>query len=115
MMISKNECFSNTSSFNNLIQNIDVKKLRYNYKYDPVLIDEQARSIYKMSRKHPRLLKEIDSKMMEIYKEIIINDKLKNYLFTNNLIDRDGMPIFLNNRYESFVNKIKIILIVKNI
>ena len=116
LFIKKSENFED-NSYDIMINNIDVKKLRYNLpkEYNTAAIDEEARMIYKIGRKNPTLLKIIDQKIIEIYGEIKNNDKLKEYLLMKNMIDTNGLPIFLNNYYESYVNKIKILLIVKNI
>lgn len=91
---------------------IDVSKLNYNKIYIPIDIYEKTHRITKLALKDKKLRKIIENKMVKIYGEIQNNNKLKRYLKFMNLINENGMPIFINEDDEvSLNNKIKIILI----
>ena len=86
-----------------------------NYNYSIIKIDEAVGQIVKKALVDNNLKKIIKEKMVLIYNKIQNNNELKTYLKFINLINENGMPIFINEA-ESVVlaNEVKIILIVEN-
>lgn len=108
-------CLINKEKFsNNKIQfSLETSNnLKYDYKYDIIKIDEQSNTIFKLAKDDEQLMNQIRLKLVEIYGEIKTNPKLKNFLKFNNLINEDGMPIFINESPDVLLfNEIKILLI----
>ena len=113
----KNYNNNNVESFNlvNLNKQIDIdinNNLRYNYKYNIIQIDELTFKLFKIAKKDKQLLKIIKKKLIKIYGEIKKNGELKSFLKFNNLINNDGLPIFINEHSDNLLlNEIKILLI----
>ena len=82
------------------------------YNYSIIKMDEAVGDIVKKALKDNNLKAKIKNKMVLIYDKIQTNDELKTYLKFINLINEDGLPIFIN-KSESVVlaNEVKIILI----
>ena len=88
-------------------------KLEYNkIKYNVLDIDEKTGEILKKSINNPIMKRTIKKKMVSIYQEILQNEKLKEFLLFNNLINKQGLPAFINECEEVVLsNEIKIILL----
>ncbi len=96
--------------FVNMINNQEEKP--FFYKYDKIQVDEYANTIVFLSRYYPDIKKYINETMITIYNEIKTNDRFRNFLLFNNLINSEGMPLFINESEEVLLfNQVKIILI----
>lgn len=100
-----------TNDIIKLIESIDVNKLEHSRIYTPLNIDSLTNKLTKKALEDNNLRKVIEQKSINIYGEIISNDKLKNYLKFMNLINQEGLPSFINeSESELLSNQIKIIL-----
>jgi hypothetical protein len=109
----KTETLANISDYlHEMIDKIDISQLRYNYKYDYIMVDELAHDIQKRTETDKILLRKIKSKLIDIYDEILNNGELRKFLQLFNLIDKNGMPSFINENEKVLLNnEIKILLI----
>lgn len=94
------------------IRNIDTVKLNYGHKYDIIKIDELANKLLTLCKYYEQINKAVHRKLVDIYDEIRNNDELKNYLKFNNLVDDNGVPVFINESPDvNLFNQIKILLV----
>ena len=109
------ENINNNFYIKQLNKDFNIDKINYNLIYDPLKmfkLNENVFHITKLALQNTNLRKYIDYKIIKIYEQIRINSKLKKYLKFLNLINNDGIPIFINESDEVLLsNKIKIILI----
>ena len=103
--------FSNLKTSDNLDLIKTLETPSY-YNYSIIKMDEAVGDIVKNALKDNNLKIKIKNKMFLIYNKIQTNNELKTYLKFINLINEDGLPIFINES-ESVVlaNEVKIILI----
>ena len=100
------------NTIENQINQINTVKLNYGHKYDIIKIDELSNKLVYLCKYYEQLNKTVKTKLVDIYKEIQQNDELKNYLKFINLIDNNGIPLFINESPDvSLFNQIKIILV----
>ena len=112
ILLVSNNVNSNINKFNNSnTYNIN------NYTYNKILIEEETLELLKKAKNNPQLKKNIRSKSVEAYQIINTNPELRNYFIFNNLIDSEGLPIFINNMPDELLlyNEIKIILVLSKI
>lgn len=112
LLINNYESFTNTTiDLNKMFEILDVKKLNYTRQIMPNQIEIISHKITKKALKENKLRQIIDQKIIEIYGEITNNNNLMEYLRFNNLVNKDGLPIFINESDEVLLkNQIKIIL-----
>jgi hypothetical protein len=111
---------------NNLLILSGIVFLAFCYKYKEKFNDEKKISqiiyiikIYEMTHKifnqtknNQELLEKIKLRLIDIYGEIQSNEEMKKFLKFNNLINDEGLPIFINESPEVLLlNEIKILLI----
>ena len=100
------------NTIENQINKIDTVKLNYGHKYDIIKIDELSNKLVYLCKYYEQLNKTVKTKLVDIYKEIQQNNELKNYLKFINLIDNNGIPLFINESPDvSLFNQIKILLV----
>lgn len=100
------------SSIENKINKIDAINLNYGHQYDIVKIDEITNKLVYLCKYYEQINKAVKTKLVDIYKEIRQNDELKNYLKFINLVDDNGVPLFINESPDvSLFNQIKILLV----
>lgn len=100
------------SSIENKIADINPINLNYGHKYDIIKIDEITNKLVYLCKYYEQINKAVKIKLVDIYKEIKQNDELKNYLKFINLIDDNGVPLFINESPDvSLFNQIKILLV----
>lgn len=100
------------SSIENKIADINPINLNYGHKYDIIKIDEITNKLVYLCKYYEQINKAVKTKLVDIYKEINQNDELKNYLKFINLVDDNGVPIFINESPDvSLFNQIKILLV----
>jgi hypothetical protein len=105
----------NKEPIDKVLNSINIKKLNYSKSFSQNIFNDKAYQLTKKALKDNELKKIIESKMIEIYGEIINNESLKQYLKFINLINEEGKPIFMNESEEVLLlNKVKILLIVMN-
>lgn len=105
--------FTNTNDLKNLILSMNTKNLRYNYRYDTLKIDNYSKQIANIAKNDKLLYKIIKQKSVEIYQEILNNNKIREFLMFNNLIHLDGFPLFIKESDEVLlINEIKILLLL---
>ena len=109
---SDNFTNSNTEDSLDLMEAIEAFKDPSYFNYSIIKMDESVGKIVKKALLDNDLKKKIKDKIFLIYNKIQANDELKTYLKFINLINEDGLPIFINES-ESVVlaNEVKIILI----
>jgi hypothetical protein len=96
-----------TETFTDVVSSVKVITNAPNNK-----IDELARKIVKKSKSNPQIKSIINSKFINWYQHILTNPELKFYLKFNNLIDDNGMLLFINESDDVVLeNQIKIILL----
>ena len=102
----------NTEDSLDLMEAIKTIEGPSHFNYSIIKMDEAIGKIVKKALLDNDLKKKIKDKMFLIYNKIQANDELKTYLKFINLINEDGLPIFINES-ESVVlaNEVKIILI----
>ena len=68
--------------------------------------------IFNQTKNNQELLEKIKLRLIDIYGEIQSNEEMKKFLKFNNLINDEGLPIFINESPEVLLlNEIKILLI----
>ena len=73
-------------------------------------LEDKVNNITLRALKDNKLRKEIEEEMIEIYKKIKIDKKLFDYLKFKNVINGEGMPIFIRESEEELLkNKVRII------
>lgn len=98
-----------------VLNNIDTKKLKFNHYVDIIKFEELCYKILNKAKKDKKLLEIIRQKAIQIYGEINTNQKLANYLKFNNLINSSNLPIFINESQDVYLlNEIKIIILTMN-
>jgi hypothetical protein len=96
-----------TEIFANVVPTVKVITNASNNK-----IDELARKIVKESKTNPQIKSVINNKFVRWYQHILTDSELKFYLKFNNLIDDNGMLLFVNESDDVVLeNQIKIILL----
>jgi hypothetical protein len=105
---------------NNIINNYKnvLNNNQINYNYNKILIDEQSNKLLKLALADPELKKNIRLKSVEAYGIINNNPSLRNFFIFNNLIDSEGLPIFINHDMPEEIilsNEIKITLILSEL
>jgi hypothetical protein len=96
----------------NQIDKNNITNLSYGHKYNIVKIDEITNKLVYLCKYYEQINKAVKTKILDIYKEIRQNDELKNYLKFINLVDNDGIPLFINESPEVLLfNQIKILLV----
>lgn len=100
------------NSIENKISKIDTIKLNYGHRYDIIKIDEITNKLVYLCKYYEQINKAVKTKLVDIFKEIKQNDELKNYLKFINLVDNNGVPLFINESPDvSLFNQIKILLV----
>jgi len=100
------------STIKSKIDNINPIDLSYGHKYDIIKIDEITNKLVYLCKYYEQINKAVKTKLIDIYKEIKQNDELKNYLKFINLVDDNGVPLFINESPDvSLFNQIKILLV----
>ncbi len=100
------------SSIENKSNKIKPIDLSYGHKYDIIKIDEITNKLVYLCKYYEQINKAVKTKLVDIYKEIKQNDELKNYLKFINLVDDNGVPLFINESADvSLFNQIKILLV----
>jgi hypothetical protein len=106
------EKFNDEKKISQIILASSGNKFRYNYKYDIIKIDEMTHKIFNQTKNNQELLEKIKLRLIDIYGEIQSNEEMKKFLKFNNLINDEGLPIFINESPEVLLlNEIKILLI----
>ncbi len=112
-------CFSDTEKFieqpvtiEKAIENIKLNNLSYSHKINIIRLEELSYQLGKKAQKDRKLFESIKASAIKIYGEIQKNTELAEFLKFNNLINGEGLPVFINESAEVLlVNEIKIILI----
>ncbi len=115
-------CFSATEKFTEqpitiekAIGNIKSNNLRYGHKINIIRLEELCYQIAKKAIQDRKLFESIKASVIKIYGEIQQNNQLAEFLKFNNLINGEGLPIFINESPDVLLaNEIKIILITMN-
>ncbi len=111
LSVPQTENFSE-SSIEEKINQIDPTKLSYSYRYDIIKIDELAHKLVYLCNNYKNINQAIKLKLVDIYGEIKENDELKAYLKLMNLVDDNGIPLFINEAPDvSLFNQVKILLV----
>ncbi len=106
------EKFVNENKLSEIILKSSSDNFRYNYKYDVVKMDEMTYQVFKETKNNPQLLEKIKSRLVEIYGELQSNEDMKKFLKFNNLVNDEGLPIFINESPQVLLlNEIKILLV----
>jgi hypothetical protein len=93
--------------------NLDIKINKYKVrKYNILEVDNKTFKIWKSIRNNKKQIQNLDNRLLEIYREIKINDDFKNSLLFLNLINKEGFPIFIKENKDILLqNQIKIFLV----
>lgn len=93
--------------------NLDIKIIKYKVrKYNILEVDNKTFKIWKNIRNNKKQIQNLNNRLIEIYKEINLNEDFKNSLLFNNLINKEGFPIFIKEHYDIILqNQIKIFLV----
>jgi hypothetical protein len=105
--------YNNKKEINNFTNTINN-----NYKYNKIIINEDAHKLLTLAKENPELKQKIENKYIKTKNIINNNCDIKNFLIFNNLIDINGDPIYkVHNMSNEIIlyNKIKIILILTKI
>ena len=93
--------------------NLDIKINKYKVrKYNILEVDNKTFKIWKSIKNDEKQIKNLNNRLLEIYKEIKLNEDFKNSLLFLNLINKEGFPIFIKENKDVLLqNQIKIFLI----
>jgi hypothetical protein len=93
--------------------NLDIKINKYKVrKYNILEVDNKTFKIWKSIKNDEKQIKNLNNRLLEIYKEIKLNEDFKNNLLFLNLINKEGFPIFIKENKDVLLqNQIKIFLI----
>ena len=93
--------------------NLDIKVNKYKVrKYNILEVDNKTFKIWRSIRNDEKQIKNLNNRLLEIYKEIKLNEDFKNSLLFLNLINKDGFPIFIKENKDVLLqNQIKIFLV----
>jgi hypothetical protein len=109
---SSEDFTKSTLTLDQVLNNIDTKKLRFSHYIDIIKFEELCYKILNKAKKDKKLLEIIRQKAIQIYGEINKNKELANYLKFNNLINGSNLPVFINESPDVYLlNEIKIIIL----
>ena len=93
--------------------NLDIKINKYKVrKYNILEVDNKTFKIWRSIRNDEKQIKNLNNRLLEIYKEIKLNEDFKNSLLFLNLINKEGFPIFIKENKDVLLqNQIKIFLV----
>lgn len=93
--------------------NLDIKVNKYKVrKYNILEVDNKTFKIWKSIRNDKKQIQNLNNRLLEIYKEIKLNEDFKNSLLFLNLINKEGFPIFIKENKDVLLqNQIKIFLV----
>jgi hypothetical protein len=93
--------------------NLDIKINKYKVrKYNILEVDNKTFKIWKSIKNDEKQIQNLNNRLLEIYKEIKLNEDFKNNLLFLNLINKEGFPIFIKENKDVLLqNQIKIFLI----
>ncbi len=93
--------------------NLDIKVNKYKVrKYNILEVDNKTFKIWKSIRNDKKQIQNLNNRLLEIYKEIKLNNDFKNSLLFLNLINKEGFPIFIKENKDVLLqNQIKIFLV----
>jgi hypothetical protein len=93
--------------------NLDIKINKYKVrKYNILEVDNKTFKIWKNIRNDEKQIQNLNNRLLEIYKEIQLNEDFKNNLLFYNLINKEGFPIFIKEHNDIILqNQIKIFLV----
>jgi hypothetical protein len=93
--------------------NLDIKINKYKVrKYNILEVDNKTFKIWKSIKNDEKQIKNLNNRLLEIYKEIKLNEDFKNNLLFLNLINKEGFPIFIKENKDVLLqNQIKIFLV----
>jgi hypothetical protein len=115
LIIIKYYCAETFANNDSNLYNIIQKQISEPYYYDRLLVDELSFKLYKKAINDNKLKNIIKTRVFSILSNLKDNEKLRNYLLFNNLINEDNMLIFINEYQENvLLNEIKIILVLMN-
>lgn len=109
---SKENFTNDEKNLVDIIKNINLKNLRYNYYHDILTTDILAHKILD-NIGSLNVSKTINEVFFEVYKQIRTNQQLLDFIKFNNLIDENGDLIFqLENPEIVMLNQLKILMLV---
>ena len=93
--------------------NLDIKINKYKVrKYNILEVDNKTFKIWKSIKNDETQIQNLNNRLLEIYKEIKLNEDFKNNLLFLNLINKEGFPIFIKENKDVLLqNQIKIFLV----
>ena len=93
--------------------NLNIKITKYKVrKYNILEVDNKTFKIWKNIRNNKKQIQNLNNRLIEIYKEINLNEDFKNSLLFNNLINKEGFPIFIKEHNDIILqNQIKIFIV----
>ena len=93
--------------------NLDIKINKYKFrKYNILEVDNKTFKIWKNIRNDEKQIQNLNNRLLEIYKEINLNEDFKNSLLFYNLINKECFPIFIKEHNDIILqNQIKIFLV----
>ena len=93
--------------------NLDIKVNKYKVrKYNILEVDNKTFKIWRSIKNDEKQIKNLNNRLLEIYKEIKLNEDFKNSLLFLNLINKEGFPIFIKENKDILLqNQIKIFLV----
>ena len=93
--------------------NLDIKVNKYKVrKYNILEVDNKTFKIWRSIKNDEKQIKNLNNRLLEIYKEIKLNEDFKNSLLFLNLINKEGFPIFIKENKDVLLqNQIKIFLV----
>ena len=93
--------------------NLDIKINKYKVrKYNILEVDNKTFKIWKSIKNDEKQIQNLNNRLLEIYKEIKLNEDFKNNLLFLNLINKEGFPIFIKENKDVLLqNQIKIFLV----
>ena len=93
--------------------NLDIKINKYKVrKYNILEVDNKTFKICESIKNDEKQIQNLNNRLLEIYKEIKLNEDFKNSLLFLNLINKEGFPIFIKENKDVLLqNQIKIFLI----
>ena len=93
--------------------NLDIKIIKYKVrKYNILEVDNKTFKIWKNIKNDEKQIENLNNKLLEIYKEINLNEDFKNSLLFYNLINKEGFPIFIKEHNDIILqNQIKIFIV----